>query len=67
MASPRTTALAAKVRAEKARKEAEGVKAQSAAVAEASRIREMFATDRRRLEKRYGVISVESMNSEVGK
>jgi hypothetical protein len=29
------------------------------------RIREMFAEDRRRLEKRYGVISARSMSSET--
>jgi len=64
MASPRSIALAAEVAAQKVRKEAEGVKAQGAAVAEAARIREMFAEDRRRLEKRYGVISARSMSSE---
>jgi len=66
MASSRTTTLAAKVSAEKARKEVEGVKAQTAAVAEAARVREMFAKDRQRLEKRYGVIKVDSVGSETG-
>ena len=62
--SAKSTALAAANAAEKIRKEKEGVKAQSAAVSEAARIREMFADDRKRLEKRYGVISVSSLSSE---
>ncbi|HEV3089410.1 MAG TPA: hypothetical protein VGX96_19555 [Candidatus Elarobacter sp.] len=64
MASPRSIAKAAEDTANKARKEAEGVKAQSAAVAESARIRAMFAEDRSKLEKRYGVISARSMSSE---
>ena len=64
MASPRSIALAAEVSAQKARKEADGIKAQGAAVAEAARIRQMFADDRSRFEKRYGVISARSMSSE---
>jgi hypothetical protein len=67
MASPRSIALAAEAAKQKARKEAEGVKAQSAAVAEAARVREMFAADRQRLEKRYGVISAPAMSSELTK
>jgi hypothetical protein len=67
MASPRSIALAAEAAAVKARKEADGVKAQIAAVAEAARVREMFAADRKRLEKRYGVISAPAMSSELTK
>jgi hypothetical protein len=65
MASPRSIAKAAEESAQKARKEAEAVKAQSAAVSEAARIRQMFADDRSKLEKRYGVISARSMSSET--
>jgi hypothetical protein len=65
MPSPRSIAKAAEDSAQKARKEAEGIKAQSAAVAEAARIRQMFADDRSKLEKRYGVISARSMSSET--
>jgi hypothetical protein len=64
MASQRSIALAAEASAVKARKEAQGVKNQRAAVEEAARVRQMFADDRSRLEKRYGVISVRSMSSE---
>jgi hypothetical protein len=65
MPSPRSIAKAAEDIANKARKEADGVKAQTAAVAEAARIRQMFAEDRSKLEKRYGVISARSMSSET--
>jgi hypothetical protein len=64
MTSRPSIAKAAADRAQKARKEAEGIKAQTAAVAEAARIRQMFAADRSKLEKRYGVISARSMSSE---
>lgn len=64
MASSRSTTVAAKIKAQKARKEADGVKAQDAAVAEAARVRQMFADDRSRLEKRYGVVSARTMSSE---
>ncbi len=64
MASQRSIALAAEASALKARKEEQGVKNQRAAVEEAARVRQMFADDRSRLEKRYGVISVRSMSSE---
>ena len=56
--------LAAANAAEKVRKAKEGVKAQASAVSEAARVREMFAADRKRLEKRYGIISVSSLSSE---
>lgn len=47
--------------AKKAQKEAEGVAAHDAAVAEAARIRKMFAEDRRKLDSRYGAVrSLES-------
>ena len=64
MASRPSIAKTAENRAQKARKEADGIKAQTAAVAEAARIRQMFADDRSKLEKRYGVISARSMSSE---
>ena len=60
MASPRSIAHAASVAAEKVRKEEAGVVAQGEAVAEAARVREMFAEDRRKLDKRYGVVSTRS-------
>jgi len=47
---------AAEAVAKKARKEAEGVAAHAAAVAEAARIRKMFAEDRRKLDTRYGAV-----------
>ena len=65
MASPRSIALAAEAAKLKDKKAADSAKAQVAAVAEASRVREMFAEDRRKLEKRYGVISARSMSSET--
>jgi hypothetical protein len=65
MPSPRSIALAAEASAVKARKEAAGVEAQRAAVAEAARVRQMFADDRTRLERRYGVITTRSMSSET--
>ena len=61
MASPRSIALAEEAAKRKERKEAESAEAQVAAAAEASRIRAMFAEDRRKLEKRYGVISAPSI------
>ncbi len=64
MTSRPSSAKAAAGRAQKARKEAEGIKAQTAAVAEAARVRQMFADDRSKLEKRYGVISARSTSSE---
>lgn len=56
--SAKSTTIAATNAAEKLRKAKAGVKAHSAAVSEAARIRQMFADDRKRLEKRYGIISV---------
>jgi hypothetical protein len=64
MASQKSIALAAAASALKARKEAQGEENQRAAVEEAARVRQMFADDRSRLERRYGVISARSMNSE---
>ncbi len=66
MASPKSI-TAAEIAKQKAHKEAEGLRAQAAAVAEAARVREMFAADRKRIEKRYGVISSLDMTSEVTK
>jgi hypothetical protein len=56
MPSKRSSAGAAEAVAKKAQKEAEGVAAQDAAVAEAARIRKMFADDRRKLDSRYGAV-----------
>ncbi|HEY0395188.1 MAG TPA: hypothetical protein VGD01_11900 [Candidatus Elarobacter sp.] len=61
MASRSTIKAAAKLRSEE-----DGVKAQDAAVKEAARVREMFAEDRRRLDRRYGVVSTRGMSSETG-
>lgn len=56
MTSKRSIAGAAEAEAKKSRKEAEGVAAQVAAVAEAARIRKMFAEDRHKLDTRYGAV-----------
>jgi len=56
MTSKRSIAGAAEAEAKKARKEAEGVAAHVAAVAEAARIRKLFAEDRRKLDTRYGAV-----------
>ena len=62
--SAKTTTRAAEIAAEKARKEKQGVLNQAAAVSEATRIREMFAEDRKRLEKRYGFVSMSGRSVE---
>jgi hypothetical protein len=56
MPSNRSIAGAAEAVAKKAQKEADGLAAQVAAVAEAARIRKMFAEDRRKLDTRYGAV-----------
>ncbi len=62
--SAKATTRAAENAAEKVRKEKQAVENQAAAVSEATRIREMFAEDRKRLEKRYGFISMSSRSGE---
>ena len=62
--SVKSATRAAENTAEKVRKEEQAVKNQAAAVSEATRIREMFAEDRKRLEKRYGFVSMSSRSGE---
>jgi cytidylate kinase len=56
--SLKSTTRAAEDAAQKLRKEQQAVENQAAAVSEASRVRDMFAEDRKRLEKRYGFVSL---------
>ena len=62
--SAKTTTRAAEAAAEKIRKAKRDVEAQAAAVSEATRIRDMFAEDRKRLEKRYGFVSLSGRSVE---
>ena len=62
--SLKSTTRAAENAAEKLRKEKQAVENQAAAVSEATRIREMFAEDRKRLEKRYGFVSLSGRSVE---
>jgi hypothetical protein len=62
--SVKSATKAAQHAAEKVRKEQQAVENQAAAVSEATRIREMFAADRKRLERRYGFVSMSSRNED---
>ncbi len=62
--SLKSATRAAEDAAQKLRKAQQAVENQAAAVSEASRVRDMFAEDRKRLEKRYGFVSLSGRSTD---